>query len=172
MNLQNPGRRPRIVVVVDTPNVTKSVIDKHGSAFRPSYRSILRHAKSLGLVTAAVALVNDGVNPGFTNELRAIGYQVELSHAFDCDDAVVAWAVRLHPMADCFLICSGDHGYCDLVRLLKAVHLRVVLSAVAGCCNRQLRELSDEYIEVPRYQMRKSHVRTDATRTEAVALAG
>ena len=171
MSHLNQARRPRVVVIVDTPNVTKSVIERHGSAYRPNYRRILRHASSRGIVTAAVALVNDGVNPRFTKALREMGFQVELSHAFDCDDAVVAWAVRLHLLADCFLICSGDHGYCHLIELLKAARLRIVLSAVAGCCNRKLRELSDEYFEVPWYLGQNSHVGTRMVQPEGVASA-
>lgn len=171
MNFINRTHRRRVVVIVDTPNVAKSVIEKHGSAFRPNYRRILRHANSRGIVTAAVALVNDGVNPSFIKALRAMGFQVELSHAFDCDDAVVAWAVRLHTLADCLLICSGDHGYCHLVQLLRAVRVRIVLSAVAGCCNRKLRELSDEYFEVPWYLAQNSNMGTMAVQPESVAVA-
>ena len=161
MSYPNQALRPRVVVIVDTPNVAKSVTEKHGSACRPNYRRILQHASSRGIVTAAVALVNDGVNPEFSKALIGMGFQVKLSHAFDCDDAVVAWAVRLHSLADCFLICSGDKGYRHLIQLLKAVRLRIMLSAVTGCCNRKLRELSDEYFEVPWYLKQTSHVETD-----------
>lgn len=154
MSFRPRNRRPRVVVVVDTPNIAKSVIRRHGSAVRPDYGSLIRYARSFGDVTAAVALVNDGVNPAFAKSLRALGFQVEPSHAFDCDDAVVAWAVRLHANVDCIMICSGDHGYCDLVQLLKAIHLRIVLCAVSGSCNHNLRNLSDQYVEVPAFLAR------------------
>jgi hypothetical protein len=148
------GSRPRVVVIVDTPNITKSVIQKHGTLVRPDYGWLIAYARSIGLVTAAVALVNDGVNAAFSGALGAMGYQVEPSHAFDCDDAFVAWTVRLHKRADCVVICSGDHGYCALVHLLKAIHRRIVLCAVAESCNRQLRNLSDKYLEMPSYLLR------------------
>ena len=151
MRFTQRNRNSRVALVVDTPNIAKSVIRRHGPTVRPDYASLIRFAKSLGIVTAAVALVNDGVNPAFSNALDTLGFQVKLSHAFDCDDAVVAWAVRLHSIADCLVICSGDHGYCPLVQLLKAIRRKIVLCAVSGSCNRRLRSLSDEYVEVPSY---------------------
>jgi len=151
MGFLSTNRHSRVALVVDTPNITKSIINRHGPRVRPDYASLIRFAKSLGNVTAAVALVNDGVNPAFSNALTTLGFQVRLSHAFDCDDAVVAWAVRLHSNAECIVICSGDHGYCPLVQLLKAIHRKIVLCAVSGSCNRRLRSLSDRYLEVPSY---------------------
>ncbi len=144
----------RVAVVVDTPNIIKSISRRHGPTARPDYKSLINFAKSLGNVTTAVALVNDGVNPTFSNALSALGFRVSFSHAFDCDDAVVAWAVRLHSTADCIVICSGDHGYCPLVKLLKAIRRRIVICAVSGSCNRRLRLLSDQYLEVPSYVLR------------------
>ncbi len=165
MSFRPTSRRPRVAVVVDTPNITKSVIRRHGSAVRPDYGSLIRRARSFGDVIAAVALVNDGVNPAFSKALSALGFKVVPSHAFDCDDAVVAWAVRLHATVDCIVICSGDHGFCDLVRLLKAIRLRIVLCAVSGSCNHNLRKLSDQYVEVPAYLDRK-RIEIDAGGTQ------
>lgn len=141
----------RVALIVDTPNIAKSLIRHHGPKTRPDYASLIRIAKSWGRVVAAVALVNDGVSPALSNALSAIGFQVKFSHAFDCDDAVVAWTVRLHHCADRIVICSGDHGYLPLVHLLQTIRRKVVVCAVDKSCNRRLRHISDQYLEVPSY---------------------
>jgi hypothetical protein len=155
MQTNQSTRKIRVVIVVDTPNITKSIIGRHGQPARPNYKWLIKYAQSIGYLEAAVALVNDGVNPAFSDRLRKMGYQVEPSHAFDCDDAIVAWTVRLYSRADRVIICSGDHTYCDLVCLLRAAKRQIIVCAVDGACNYRLRGLSDQYVEVPCYMLRE-----------------
>jgi hypothetical protein len=141
--------KTRVVVLVDTPNITKSAFRQSNGVARADYRRILQYARSIGVVCSAVALVNDGVNPRFSVALQKMGYDVRPSHAFDCDDAVIAWGVRLHTWADCFIICSGDKGYYPLVRLLQSIGAKVIICAAENSCNRRLREASNTFVGVP-----------------------
>lgn len=139
----------KVVVLVDTPNIGKSVKNKYTGCVRPDYKKLRQLAGKYGLLIKACALVNDGINRWFISKLVTEGFEVRLSHAFDCDDALIAWAVRLRRQADCIVLCSGDKHYIPLVQLLIATGMKIVVCAVEGSCNRTLKHLVDAYEEMP-----------------------
>lgn len=139
----------RVAVLVDTPNITKSIRRMHGESRRADYREVLQLATELGKVVCAKALVNDGLPQHQVVRLHDEGLTVVRSHAFDCDETLVAWAVRIHSQVDCFLLCSGDKHFRSLMQLLQSVGRRVVVCAVSGCCNTKLRNHSNQYLEMP-----------------------
>jgi uncharacterized LabA/DUF88 family protein len=139
----------RIAILVDTPNITRAVHQLHGKESQADYRKLLQVAARLGTVVCAKALINDGLPLHQVTKLQSTGLGIVRSHSFDCDDTVVAWAVRLHEQADCFLLCSGDKHFSSLVTLLRQIGRKVVVCAVRTACSRKLRSLSSEYVEMP-----------------------
>jgi uncharacterized LabA/DUF88 family protein len=139
----------RVAVLVDTPNITKSVRRMHGEARRADYREVLQLASELGTVVCAKALVNDGLPQHQVIRLHNAGLTVVRSHSFDCDEALVAWAVRIHAQVDCLLLCSGDKHFRSLMQLLQSVGRKVVVCAVTGSCNVDLKARSNQYLEMP-----------------------
>src|SRR5205807_8360396 len=135
----------KVAVIVDTPNIGKSIENIHSGTARPDYRALRRLANQYGSLTRACALVNDGVSRYFVTKLTRQGFEVKFSHAFDCDDAVIAWAVRLRQEADCLILCSGDKHYIPLALLLIATGMKIVICAVDNTCNRTLRQTADPY---------------------------
>jgi uncharacterized LabA/DUF88 family protein len=138
-----------ILMLVDTPNITKSVTTTYGPRVRPDYKRMYNDASEVGPIKAACALVNDGVSPVFKDNLTRIGFDVKFSHAMDCDDALFAWAVRLHSQANTVILCSGDGGFTPLVTLLKSLGIAVIVRAVRGACSQKLKNAASLYSEVP-----------------------
>jgi NYN domain len=147
--IETGGTMVKVAVLVDTPNIGKSVQNKYTGYAWPDYKQLRQLVGKYGLLTKACALVNDGVNRRFISKLASEGFEVRLSHAFDCDDALVAWAVRLRQHADCIVLCSGDKHYIPLVQLLIATGMKIVICAVEGCCNGTLRRIAGAYEEMP-----------------------
>lgn len=139
----------RVAVLVDTPNITKGVHQHHGNTHRPDYREVLQLASGMGEVVCGKALVNDGLPQHQVVKLHDAGLTVVRSHAFDCDEPMIAWAVRLHNQVDCLILCTGDKHFRSVVRLLQAAGRKVVVCAVSGSCNASLRALCDQYLEMP-----------------------
>ena len=139
----------RFVILIDTPNIFRSLQRFHRFGAHPDYRGIYQSAQRLGVVIHATAFVNDGVPAKFVRALERRGYDVVFPHAPDVDEALVAKAVEIHGQADCVVLCSGDGDYCSLVELLRAINVEVVVAAVADSCSRRLQHLSNDYMEVP-----------------------
>jgi uncharacterized LabA/DUF88 family protein len=138
-----------VAILCDTPNMMRSVQDIYGRGARPDYASIHKTSATLGTVASAHALVNNGVSSLFVDRLKGEGYQVHRSNAWDCDAEVIAWAVRLSGKVDRLVLCAGDGGYTNVVKLLKAVGVRVTVCSVSACCSRRLRQSADSYVEAP-----------------------
>lgn len=139
----------RVAILVDTPNITRSVHRRHGTLSLPDYHRILEFSASIGKIAFAKALVNDGLSKHQATKLSSLGFTVVRSHAFDCDDALVSWAVRICFRIDCLLLCSGDKHFRSLVRLLQTVGKMIIVCAVEGSCNRHLKEMVNRYVEIP-----------------------
>jgi uncharacterized LabA/DUF88 family protein len=146
------------VVLGDSPNATKTVISVFGSAARPDWQAILRLGRSLGNPTHGIIAVNDGLPRHISKKFRAMGYAVQISHAWDVDDRVVAQAVRMVSRAQVFVLVSGDGGYCSLVTILKRLGKPVIVVAVESCCHPNLRAIADEFLPMPvLFPVQRSH---------------
>ena len=138
-----------ILLLADTPNIGRSVLNECGPEARPDYRALLALGRSLGEDLEPYAFVNDGVNRSFVQCLKFIGYEVVFSHARDTDEPLVAKAVTLHHRVSHLVLASGDGGFCALVDLLHARGIWILLAAVPSSCSRYLRELADAFVEIP-----------------------
>jgi hypothetical protein len=138
-----------VVMLLDSPNISKSVSKVYGQQARPDFKQLHKAATEFGPITKACALVNDGVSLYLKDKLIRSGFEVYLSHADDCDDALFAWAVRLHTECTTVVFCSGDGGFHPLVTLFQRLHVRVVVWAVTETCSRRLRAAADVYQEMP-----------------------
>src|SRR5215469_16213952 len=138
-----------VVMLLDSPNISKSVAKIYGPQARPDFKRLYEAATKFGPVIKACALVNDGVSLHLKDKLIRSGFEVYLSHADDCDDALFAWAVRLHQDCRTVIFCSGDGGFHPLVTLFQRLHVRVVVLAVNETCSRRLRASADVYQEIP-----------------------
>ena len=139
----------KVAVVVDTPNIGKSIQNRHSGHARPDYRALRQLAGRYGAIIRCCALVNDGVSTHFVRKLKDLHFEVRFSHGFDCDDALIACAVRLRKEADCLVLCSGDKHYIPLVGLLIDTGMRIIVCAVDGACNRTLKAIAQGYAEMP-----------------------
>ena len=151
----------KVAILVDTPNIGKSIAERYSGGARPDYRALRYLARKYGDLWRACALVNDGVNPHFAKKLTDLRFEVKFSHAFDCDDALIAWAVRLGREASCIILCSGDKHFIPIAQLLMAVGMKIVVCAVDGACNEMLKSIAHAYEEMPATHIhsRKSVVR-------------
>ncbi len=137
------------VVLVDSPNATKTVDSAFGSNARPDWQAILRIGSSLGSSVRAIMAVNDGLPEHVIKNFRGIGYAVQLSHARDVDDRLVSQAIRMIDRAQVFVIVSGDGGYCSLVTTLRRLGKRVIVVAVEKRCHPDLRAKANEFCALP-----------------------
>jgi len=106
-------------------------------------------ASGMGEVVCGKALVNDGLPQHQVVKLHDAGLTVVRSHAFDCDEPMVAWAVRLHSNFDCLILCTGDKHFRPLMELLQEAGRKVIVCAVNGSCSARLKALCDQYVEMP-----------------------
>lgn len=139
----------RSILLLDSPNLTKSVREFYGNEARPDYESLIRIAKGFGSLVRAEALVNDGVPKRFVTNFEQAGYRVVFSHAKDCDDRMVARTVAAHGAADTIIVGTGDHMIAKVLTLLKATGHQLVVAAVPQSISGDLLQIADAFIEIP-----------------------
>jgi uncharacterized LabA/DUF88 family protein len=138
------------LIVVDTPNITRSVIQRYGSSMRADYTRLKEWGTELsGGGVVAEALVNGGVPRSFASHLRALGYSVIFSNAVDVDDRLVSRAVLRHDYFQHVVIGSGDGGYAPLIKLLRRAGRSVTVAAVPGSIARALYSVADCISDFP-----------------------
>lgn len=137
------------IVIVDSPNATRTVCDVFGRGVKPDWGAVLGFGRRHGRLVAGIAAVNDGLPEFAVGRLRGLGYSVHFSHARDVDDCVVSQIIRRIDCANTFVLVSGDGGYCSLVRTLRRLSKHVIIVAVERRCNRKLRKLADEFHPLP-----------------------
>lgn len=137
------------VVLVDSPNATRSAVTVFGPTAKPDWTAILKFGNLYTEEARAIVAVNDGLPDHMVQKFLTLGYVVQYSHAFDVDDRVVAQAVRMIDRAQVFVIVSGDGGYCALATTLRKLGKRVVVVAVETCCHPHLRAAADEFYRLP-----------------------
>jgi uncharacterized LabA/DUF88 family protein len=140
----NPG-----VVLVDSPNASRTAAFVYGRRARPDWAAILQLVARIGRPVSGIVVVNDGLPEHFIRKFRDVGYAVQFSHARDVDDRVVAQAIRMVDRARVFAIVSGDGGYCSLAAVLRRLHKRVIVIAVEARCHPKLRKLAHEFHQLP-----------------------
>ena len=143
----NPNRTS--VVLVDSPNATRTVDSVYGPNAKPDWGAILQIGTHLGSKARGIVAVNDGLPERMVQKFRALGYVVQFSHARDVDDRVVAQAVRMVDRAQVFAIVSGDGGFCSLVTILRRLRKHVIVIAVEDRCHPRLRALAHEFYPLP-----------------------
>lgn len=139
----------RVSVLIDTPNIAKGVERLYKVNFRTNYQKILELAAGFGIVGQTCTLVNDGASPRFKTSLQRLGFERRKSHVVDCDEALIAMAVRIHPETDVLVLGSGDKHYRSVIKLLSAANIPTMICAVDSSCGKSLKAIGDAYLEVP-----------------------
>lgn len=103
-NPENLTGRPRVAIVIDSPNHMRCVKALHGPNAEPDWYGILRDAEAAGNVVAAIAVVSHGARPALWNRFEDAGYSVRSSNAPDCDELVIAQIVRWCHAADVVVV--------------------------------------------------------------------
>jgi hypothetical protein len=141
--------KPTVSIVLDSVNHYRRVKAKYGPQAEPDWDSLLRDAKDAGFVTAAVAVVNKGVNPAMWNRFEDAGYTVRRALADDCDELVIAEIVKTSRRADIVVIGGGDHKYADIAALLRQLGKYVIVTGVSGSVAYELLAASDDFVNLP-----------------------
>lgn len=142
-------RMKRVVVLLDTPNLSRSTCNQYGPRARVDFRRLIALAMKQGILVRAIALVNPGAPLGLLTLLKSAGFEPRRANAIDCDDAVVAWTVRLWNYADQVFLGSGDGAFTSVAGLLKEVGIRVSVCAVKSACNPALLRVCHSFVELP-----------------------
>jgi len=140
---------PTAVILIDTPNIFRSVTRQFGLEARPDYQAFLSAVRTVSTVVHAEALVNDGLPARFKQHIEQSGYAVIPSHAMDVDEKFIARAVKFHARGDLFVLASGDGGYAPLVSLLRSLGRKVIVAAVPGSLSLTLASVADAVVEFP-----------------------
>jgi hypothetical protein len=143
----------RSALLLDSPNLGRSVRQFYGTDARPDYRGLIGIAKTFGALTRAEMLVNDGLPIHLVSRFRRSGYQVLFSHAHDCDDRLVARTVAAHHCSDTVIVGTGDGMIVHALALLKHAGKRVVSVGVLKATSRAVLQLADEFLEMPIYMV-------------------
>ena len=141
--------RPRVTIVIDSPNHMYCVQNAHGPDAEPDWNGVLREVEAVATVVAAIAVVNRGANPALWNQFEDAGYAVRSSDAPDCDEFVIAEIVRNCHTADIVVIGGGDGKYTHVAILLRQVGKRVVVLAVRGSVHADLLATADQFVDLP-----------------------
>lgn len=141
--------RPRVAIVIDSPNHMYSVQSAHGQDAEPDWYGVLRDAEDAATIVAAIAVVNHGANPALWNQFEDAGYTVRSSNAPDCDELVIAEIVRNCQTADVVVIGGGDGKYTHVAVLLRQIGRKVVVLAVRGSVHAALLATADQFVDLP-----------------------
>ncbi|HEV2523424.1 MAG TPA: NYN domain-containing protein [Candidatus Acidoferrales bacterium] len=148
MDLEEATVKPRVAIVIDSPNHMRRAQAAHGPDVEPDWYGLLREAEAAGVVTAAVAVVNHGASSGLRNRFEDAGYTVRASNAPDCDELVIAQIVRTCHKADVVVIGGGDGKYTDIAILLRQIGKRVLVLAVKGPVHASLLSAADQFVDL------------------------
>lgn len=151
----------RSLLLLDSPNQTKSVREFYGAGARPDYRGLRGLAADFGSLVRAEALINNGLPKYFAEQFESAGYSLVYSNARDCDDRMVARAIAAQGAADTIILSTGDHMIVNAARLLKLAGHKIVVAAVPQAVSNALIDVADAFVEMPiRYELQRRDVRS------------
>ena len=175
--LQNiPEDKIRVGVFVDVQNMFYAAKKLDGA--RIDYDSILdRIVGRRRLIKAAAYIVESSEidQSGFISVLEKKGYQVrrkELKSFLDgtakgdWDMGIAIDIVELAPYLDVVALVSGDGDFVFLVRLVKKIGPKVELYAFGHNLSSELKEVSDQFIEIGSDLLLKNHHHQPASQPE------
>jgi hypothetical protein len=143
--------QPKVCLVADSPNLTRSVERTYGKGARPDLAAVLNIGRQYGQVHEATIVANPGLPSHVANRYERLGYAVDRGLGLDCDDRVISKCVRAGLVADTLICMGGDHCMVDVIRLVKLQRrpVRVIVIGVRGTTAACLKEACDEFVNLP-----------------------
>jgi hypothetical protein len=145
------ANQPRVCVVADSPNLTRSTAEVYGQFARPDLIAALRLARRHGAIHEARMVANPGVPKWVARKWEQIGFCVDIGLAPDCDDRAVRQCVQALLIADVLICMSGDNAFIDIIRLAKLSRrqVKVIVISVRKCTASCLIKACDEFVDLP-----------------------
>jgi hypothetical protein len=143
--------RPKVYLVADSPNLTRSVEKFYGQGARPDLAAVLQIGRRYGELYEATLVANPGLPIGVARHFQRLGFSVNLGLAPDCDDRVVSKCVSAGLVADILVCMGGDHSIVDVIRIIKLLRrpVRVVVVAVKEATALCVAKSCDDFIDLP-----------------------
>lgn len=143
--------RPKVCLVADSPNLTRTVEGAYGKGARPDLAAVLNIARRFGVIHEATIVANPGLPTYVADRFERLGYTVVRGLAPDCDDRFVRKVAGAGVVADTLVIMGGDHCPIDVVRLVKNQRrpVRVVVIGVRESTAVCLKDCADQFINLP-----------------------
>jgi hypothetical protein len=148
---QDAPIQPKVCLVADSPNLTRSVERTYGKGVRPDLATVLNIGRQYGQVHEATIVANPGLPRHVASRFERLGYVVDRGLGLDCDDRVISKCVQAGLVADTLICIGGDHCMVDVIRLVKLQRrsVRVIVIGVRGTTAACLKEACDEFINLP-----------------------
>jgi len=143
--------QPKVCLVADSPNLTRTVETVYGKGARPDLAAVLNIARGFGVIHAATIVANPGLPTHVANGFERLGYAVDRGLGPDCDDRVISKCVSAALIADILVCMGGDHCAVDVIRLVKGQRrpVKVVVIGVGESTALCLKTSVDEFINLP-----------------------
>lgn len=148
---QEEASQPKVCLVADSPNLSRSVENVYGKGARPDLAAVLKIGQQYGHIHEATLVANPGLPSWVVDRFERLGYSVDRGFGPDCDDRVISKCVRAGLVADTLVCMGGDHCLVDVIRMVKQQRrlVRVVVVAVKEATAACLAEACDEFINLP-----------------------
>jgi hypothetical protein len=142
---------PKVCLVADSPNLTRTVEGVYGKGARPDLAAVLNIARKFGVIHEATIVANPGLPTYIANRFERLGYTVVRGLAPDCDDRFVRKIAGAGVIADTLVVMGGDHCAIDVIRLVKNQRrpVKVVVIGVRESTAVCLKDCVDEFINLP-----------------------
>lgn len=143
--------QPKVCLVADSPNLTRTVEGVYGKGARPDLAAVLNIAKRFGVIHEATIVANPGLPTYVADRFECLGYTVDRGLGPDCDDRVISKCVSAALIADTLVCMGGDHCAVDVIRLVKGQRrpVKVVVIGVGEATAYCLKNSVDEFINLP-----------------------
>ncbi len=152
-HLASRRTRPlRVAIVVDSPNLGRTVDREWGQGYRVDWAAVMQIGRSLGNVVRAIVVTNAGFPLHLSQKIEQTGFScTKGTDQRDCDDRVVVALVQAaacHAI-DVLLLGSGDHAYVSAMRLARFTAKELYVVSTAGSCADALRATVRHVFEIP-----------------------
>jgi hypothetical protein len=142
---------PKVFIVGDSPNASRTAESVYGTGVRPDLRRIFQLGAQHGYVHKAVMVGNPGLPERVVRHFEKCGFEVDLGLGPDCDDRVVSRCVEAAVICDVLICVGGDHAFVDILRLARQSRRKVtvIVMAVRQATHPCLLKSCDKFIELP-----------------------
>ena len=145
-------RALRVAIVVDSPNLGRTVEKEMGHSYRVDWVGLMQLGRSLGKVVRAIVVTNAGFPRHLVQRIERVGFECNCgTDSRDCDDRVVVALVRAAASTeiDALLLGSGDHAYVSAMRLARLTTKHLYVVSTTNSCAGALRATAKHVFEIP-----------------------